>query len=420
MTESADATGRPSLPRGVVATSRRLAEAGHVAYLAGGCVRDRLLGLEPKDWDIATDARPDAVRGLFPGARSVGESFGIMLVRSHGLTIEVATFRTDGVYSDGRHPDVVAFTDAEHDATRRDFTINGIFEDPETGAIVDYVGGRDDLAARRVRAIGDPAARLREDRLRMLRAVRFAARFGFALDAPTADAIREGADQLDGVSRERIGHEVRSMLTHSNRAVAAWEMQYLGLDTPTLREPNCLAAPTMLARLPDRVAVSTALAAWLIDRHGEDPVEHVSRRRAWTEALVLSREEERGMRNALSTYRALTVEWRSLGVAAQKRVAASEGFAEAILLVRARDRQVFVDIQRHVSALATTGLAPTPLVTGEDLVEAGFRPGPPFKPVLDAVYDAQLEGAISSAEEGLQLARVIFEAVTSGRRPGPD
>lgn len=419
MTESADATGRPSLPRGVVATSRRLAEAGHVAYLAGGCVRDRLLGHEPKDWDIATDARPDAVRGLFPGARSVGESFGIMLVRSHGLTIEVATFRTDGVYSDGRHPDAVAFTDAEHDATRRDFTINGIFEDPETGAIVDYVGGRDDLAARRVRAIGDPAARLREDRLRMLRAVRFAARFGFALDAPTADAIREGADHLEGVSRERIGHEVRSMLTHSNRAVAAWEMQYLGLDAPTLREPNCLAAPTMLARLPDRVAVSTALAAWLIDRHGEDPVEHVSRRRAWTEALVLSREEERGMKNALSTYRALTVEWRSLGVAAQKRVAASEGFAEAILLVRARDRQVFVDIQRHVSALATTGLAPTPLVTGEDLVEAGFCPGPPFKPVLDAVYDAQLEGAISSAEEGLQLARVIFEAVTSGRRPGP-
>jgi poly(A) polymerase len=147
-----------------------LAGAGHIAYFAGGCVRDELLGLTPTDYDVATDARPEQVAALFGRVQRVGESFGIMLVRLGGRTIQVATFRADGVYTDGRHPDSVTFTDAAHDAARRDFTINGLFEDPIEGRVIDYVGGRADLEARLVRAIGDPHARLKEDRLRMLRA----------------------------------------------------------------------------------------------------------------------------------------------------------------------------------------------------------------------------------------------------------
>src|SRR5436190_9503965 len=227
MAETGGESGAGAVRQAAVHIVRTLVEAGHVAYFAGGCVRDRLMGHEPADFDVATDARPEEVKKVFPKLLHVGESFGVMLVRISGHEIHVATFRTDGVYSDSRHPDSVTFSDARHDAERRDFTINGLFENPLTGEIIDYVGGQKDLAAKVIRAIGDPHARLREDRLRMLRAVRFAARFGFAIEQETADAIRECASELVGVSRERIGQEVKRMLCDPNRAVAAWEMQYL-------------------------------------------------------------------------------------------------------------------------------------------------------------------------------------------------
>ena len=173
---------RPDLRAAAVEVVRVLTQTGYVAYFAGGCVRDRLLGLEPADYDVATDARPEAVGRLFRRSQHVGESFGVMLVSIMGHSLQVATFRTEGVYSDGRHPDTVAFSDAIHDAQRRDFTVNGLFEDPLRGQIIDFVGGQADLKAGLVRAIGDPGARLREDRLRMLRAVRFAARFEFKIE----------------------------------------------------------------------------------------------------------------------------------------------------------------------------------------------------------------------------------------------
>jgi poly(A) polymerase len=257
------------LREAAVEVVRRLAATGHVAYFAGGCVRDRLLGLAATDYDIATDARPDDVLRVFPRAQNVGQSFGVSLVRLGGHMIQVATFRTDGVYSDGRHPDEVTFSDAQHDAGRRDFTINGLFENPLTDEVIDYVGGRADLASKVVRAIGDAHARLREDQLRTLRAVRFAARFGFSIEPETADAIRASASELKGVSRERIGQEVRRMLADPNRAVAAWEMQYLGLDEAVLGEENRQVAPTRLGRLPDHADFPTALAAWLLDRRGD-------------------------------------------------------------------------------------------------------------------------------------------------------
>ncbi|MBT8486314.1 MAG: CCA tRNA nucleotidyltransferase [Phycisphaerales bacterium] len=389
------------------AVLEQLVDAGYESYFAGGCVRDRLMGRDPLDYDIATSARPEDVQRVFRHARGVGEAFGVMLVRRGGFTIEVATFRTDGVYADGRHPDTVVFSDAEHDASRRDFTINGIFENPLTEEVIDYVGGRRDLEMRVIRAIGDPAARLREDCLRALRAVRFAARFGFAIDGDTAEAIRTHAGTLTGVSRERIGQEVRWMLQDTNRAVAAWELQYLGLDASIFGAPNRLAAPRRLGRLPDDAGYAATLAAWIIDR-GHDDRGAVADE--WAKRLVLSNPEHRGLRRCLEVVRQLEQEWSRLGVAAQKRLAAGPGFRAGLLVLRADDPQAFVDVQRRVAVLRETGLAPEPLLDGADLIEAGFAPGPQFKRLLDAIYDAQLEGTVTDRSAALALARAIAAA----------
>jgi len=232
----------------------RLRAAGHVAYFAGGCVRDLLLGKRPKDWDVATDAPPARVREIFRNTQAVGAAFGVILVREGRSTVEVATFRTEGVYSDGRRPDEVAFTDAEHDARRRDFTMNGLFLDPENkaeggrqkaegnaerstsnaqrptfnvqtewGTVIDYVGGVADLRAGVVRAIGEASRRFGEDHLRLLRAVRFAARLGFMVQGETERAIVEHATKLKGISPERIAEELRMMLTPASRG-RAWAM----------------------------------------------------------------------------------------------------------------------------------------------------------------------------------------------------
>ena len=405
-----------STPRdAAVEIVRRLSEAGFTAYLAGGCVRDCLLGLDPKDYDVATDARPEQVRDLFPRAQGVGEAFGVMLVRLHGHMIEVATFRTDASYSDRRRPDSVTFSDAEHDAQRRDFTINGLFEDPLTDRIIDYVGGRSDLETRLVRAIGDPETRLEEDRLRMLRAVRFAARFGFTIEAQTAEAIQAAAGELAGVSRERIGQEVRWMLSHPNRAVAAWETQYLGLDRAVLEEPSRTPAPHRLARLPDVVGYSTALAAWLLDRWTGRQVELAEVAGRWSSSLVLSNVESRALRRTLDLHGRIRHQWGRLGVARQKRTASSKEFPEALMILRAEDAQAFVDVRRQVEQLAETGLAPTPLIDGMDLIGCGMEPGPLFQRVLEGVYDAQLEGLVETRDEALELARALEQHGSEGR-----
>ena len=393
---------------------RALADAGHTAYFAGGCVRDRLMGLEPTDYDIATDARPEQVKEIFPKVQTVGESFGVMLVRARRHTIQVATFRTEGVYSDGRRPDGVTFTTAEHDASRRDFTINGLFEDPLKNEVIDFVGGKADLEARIVRAIGDPFARIHEDRLRMLRAIRFMAKFGFSLDPDTADAIRACAKELKGVSRERVGEEVRRMLTDANRAVAAWELQYHGLDSAVLLEENRNVAPTRLGRLPDEAPYSTALAAWLLDRYGQNDEHLEETADRWADGLVLSNEERGGMKRAMELFNTLMTNWPSLGVAMQKRLAAKPEFTQAVHLLQATDRQIFVDVRRRVIDLSQTGLAPTPLIDGSDLIAMGMRPGPLFSRILESVYDAQLEGSIIDKKAALALARAVATTSSPG------
>ncbi len=405
------ATTHDDLRAAAVQIVRALAAGGHVAYLAGGCVRDRLMGLEPTDYDIATDARPEQVQALFHQAHYVGESFGVMLVRQHEHLIHVATFRTDGVYSDGRHPDSVTFSDAEHDAARRDFTINGLFEDPLTGTIIDHVGGRADLDARSIRAIGLPQARLQEDALRMLRAVRFAARFEFSIEEATADAIRSAAAAglLRGVSRERIGDELKRMLTHPNRASAAWELQCLELDRAVLDGAHRTVAPTRLGRLPDEAPYSSALAAWLLDRSEPDDESPSDRALRWSRALLLSNADQHGLCRILEIHETLLSSWPTLGIAAQKRLAAQPEFEQAVMILEASDRQTAVDVRSGVLELIRTGLAPPPLITGDDLIELGLAPGPAFRTVLDGVYDAQLEGGLASRDEALALARAIAD-----------
>jgi poly(A) polymerase len=414
MGEAGDEAGRShrrvDLRTAAVEVVRALVDAGHEAYFAGGCVRDRLMGGDPTDYDVATDARPDAVSALFRRAQRVGEAFGVMLVKHHGHPIQIATFRTEGVYSDGRHPDTVSFSDAEHDARRRDFTINGLFEDPLDGnRIIDYVGGRADLEAGVIRAIGDPEARLREDALRMLRAVRFAARFEFAIEGGTGEAIRAAAGDLRGVSRERIGQELKWMLSHPNRAVAAWELQYLGLDGAVLEEPCLTAAPRRLGRLAADAPYATALAAWLLDRADEAPdlIEHARR---WSRSLLLSNADRDALCRTLEIHQALTGPWPQLGVAGQKRLAARPDFEQALAVLKAGDNQAFVDVRRQVETLARTQIAPPPLISGEDLIGLGLTPGPLFKRVLDSVYDAQLEGSLGEKAEALRLAKAIAEA----------
>jgi len=454
---------------------RKLREAGHVAYLAGGCVRDTLLGGLPKDFDVATDAPPEVVQRIFPGGRAVGEAFGVILVktgrgrpfrgdhfrgrhfrgrhfRGGAVFTEVATFREEWGYSDGRRPDGVRFTDARHDAQRRDFTINGLFADPfgdvasldppagaggrsETGGrsgaggrlkkveglgvVIDYVGGLDDLEAKVVRAIGDADARFAEDYLRMLRAARFAARLGFTLESKTAAAIRPLAKYLGQVSRERIGAEVLMMMVHPTRAVAADLIQQLRLDAPALNEDHAEPPLPTLAALPADASAPVALAAWLLDRHARPPTpggaltpaaaaafiaQHgkrvVSR---WRGALCLSNEDRDALARTLRLL-AAAAQWDALGVARRKRLLADEGWGDAALVLAAIDAGFAQDVAKDAAALAEDGigLAPPALLGGDDLIALGLRPSPAFKRLLDGVYDAQLEGAVRDRDAAVR------------------
>ena len=382
-----------------------LRDAGFETYFAGGCVRDRLLSTAPTEYDIATAATPDEIRSIFPKAKNVGESFGVMLVRKNETTYDVATFRSDGEYKDHRHPTNVTFTDAKHDAMRRDFTINGLFEDPIEDKIIDFVGGKEDLEARIIRAIGDPHQRLADDHLRMLRAVRFAAYFSFSVEAETAEAIREHAPHLSGVSKERIGNELRRMLSHQNRGVAAWELQYLGLDVSILGEGSILTAPTRVGRLPAIADFPTALAAWIIDRHtSETNLQNIAKK--WREQLLLSNREFSALQEILALHTTLG-SWESLGIAKMKRLASADRFPSALAILQAEDRPMFVFVKQAISKLLKTGLAPEPFITGDDLVAIGIPSTPDIGTILNGVYDAQLEGGITSKIDAMALAKVI-------------
>ncbi len=405
----------PSHREDALTVVKRLRDNGHIAYFAGGCVRDMLLKIEPKDYDVATDAPPEVVRKLFSNTQAVGAAFGVILVRLHQSQIEVATFRTDGNYADGRRPAAVQFTTAEEDAKRRDFTINGVFFDPIGDRTIDYVAGQRDLQNRILRAIGDPTHRFAEDHLRLLRAVRFAARFNLTIEPLTAQAIQRHAEHLKRISPERIAEELRLMLTPASRVHAYRLLREFGLDRIILRFlPDCCEHGEVFAAIAQpEISIGLALGAMVLDARPAKLLTLPEIRTAASslrQALKISNEESDRFEGSLSFARLLLDPPPT--VATMKRFLAQPFARDAQTLMQAVGRTGILTGQvqlrtEQLRELEKTDVAPPPLLTGDDLTAARWTPGPLFKRVLDAVYDAQLEDRIQTHDQALQMAEEL-------------
>jgi len=422
-----------------------LRAAGHQALFAGGAVRDHLLQRPAADFDVATSAPPDAVMRLFPDHTPVGAQFGVVLVRELGAQIEVATFRTETSYKDGRHPTSVAYASTpEADVARRDFTINALLLDPATGTVLDFVGGRQDLAAGVIRAVGDPERRFSEDRLRMLRAVRFAARLGFEIEPQTWAAIERQAGEITRISAERVRDEILKMLTEG-RARRAFELlDRSGLLTAVLPEVAAMKGVEqppqyhpegdvwthtlmMLERLPAGVTPALALGVLLHDV-GKPPTfrrapDRIRFDRHAPVGAVMARAIGRRLRlssAACEQVEALVAEhmkWPELPKmreATRKRFLRRPDIEAQLSLLRLDcesshgDLSLYQLARQMLAAQPPEQLRPPRLLTGEDLIAMGYRPGPRFRPILDAVEDAQLEGRVADAQAARQFVSRHF------------
>jgi len=446
---------------------RRLRALGHVAYFAGGCVRDLLLGMVPKDFDVATSATPERVLEAFPRTEAVGAHFGVVLVISkdageEGVTeriaTEVATFRHDGAYSDGRRPDAVRFSlDAREDVLRRDFTINGLLLDAvayDAGdrledCVLDYVGGRGDLKARVVRAIGEPAVRFAEDKLRMLRAVRFAARLEFAMERRTMDAMWEQAATISVVSAERVREELTKILTEG-RARRGFELldearllaqvlpevkRLQGVEQPVEFHPEGDVWVHTLMLLEQLDAGASATLAWGMLLHDvgkpatftpPDPARAGDRIRfnghvdvgVAVARTILARlrfsGEDTEQILALVKHHMQFGDVMQMKQSTLKRFLRLPKFEEHLALHRADclsshgRLELYAFAKKHFEEMGEEQVRPALLLTGDDLIAAGYRPGPGFRGMLEAAEDAQLEGAVHTKEEALRLVRGLF------------
>jgi poly(A) polymerase len=436
-----------------------LRQRGFHAYLAGGCVRDLLLKREPKDYDVATDATPQQVLEIFPDAYAVGAQFGVVLVPfadrtsergladtvSKSKTVEVAAFRSDIGYSDGRHPDEVRFSrDPREDVVRRDFTINGMLLDPVSDEVLDFVGGRKDLAARIIRAIGDAARRFQEDKLRMLRGVRFAARFEYEIDPATFAAIQELADELHVVSRERVRDELTRMLTegHAHRAFQLLDESGLlenilpeisamkGVQQPAEFHPEgdvFVHTLMLLDHLPHPCPMTLAWGALLHDV-GKPPTFRVAADRIRFDDHVevgvkMAEEICRRLRfsnDETEQILALIQNHMRFGHVMRmkestlKKFMRLPRFEEHLALHRADvlashgNLGAYEYVQEKRNEIPPQMMRPAKLVTGDDLIAAGHAPGPKFREILNAVEDAQLEGRLLSRDQALEFVHREF------------
>ncbi|MBK8914568.1 MAG: CCA tRNA nucleotidyltransferase [Phycisphaerales bacterium] len=383
-----------------------LRAAGHQALLAGGCVRDLLRGMPPHDYDVATDALPARVVELFRATREVGASFGVVLVRRRDRWIEVATFRADGVYVDGRRPERVTFSDALHDAQRRDFTVNGMFLDPASGEIIDYVGGRADIRDGLIRAIGDPAARFAEDHLRLLRGVRFAARLGYRIEPGTAEAIRREAGSLSRVAAERIRDELERMFADHTRGRALFllhELNLLARLWPGAAEVARHADPMipLIARIEDDVSAGFELTMAILLSECA-----VGAQEAAAKGLALSNRQA-GAVAWLLQMRAALDDPAALSLAQLKRLVASEWF-DALSAWSRQRRAALPDaaarakvLESRIAGLHPDRIAPPPFVSGDDLLARGVVPGPLYKRVLSDLYERQLNETLRDRASAL-------------------
>ena len=439
-----------------------LRQRGFKAYLVGGCVRDLLLGREPKDYDVATDATPQQVMEIFPETYAVGAQFGVVLVpaadgdvesdtaterssRSHA--VEVATFRSDIGYSDGRHPDEVRFSrQPEEDVARRDFTINGMLLDPLSGEVLDFVGGKKDLEAGIVRAIGDPERRFAEDKLRMLRAVRFAARFQYTIDATTFRAIQKLAGQIEVVSRERVRDELTRMLTegHARRAFLLLDESGLlrnvlpqisamkGVEQPAEFHPEgdvFVHTLLLLDNLPHPCPPTLAWGALLHDvgkpptfRAAPDRIRFdghvevgVKMAEEICESLRFSNDETAQILALVENHMRFGHVTR-MKESTLKKFLRMPSFEEHMALHRAdclashRNLSTYEFLRQKLAEIPPEKMRPSPLVTGDDLIAAGHVPGPKFREILTAVEDAQLEGRLLSRDQALDFVHREFPA----------
>ena len=434
--------------------ARTLRDAGHQAYFVGGCVRDLELGREPADYDVSTDARPERVQELFPDSLAIGAQFGVILVTEGGAEVEVATFRSDIGYSDGRHPDSVVYTDsAKEDVLRRDFTINGLLLDPRSNEVLDYVNGRGDLRARIIRAIGEPERRFREDKLRLVRAVRFAARFNFAIVPETAAAIRKLAPEILVVSAERLRDELTKVLTEGAARRGFELLDELGLLSHVLPEISRMKGVEqppqfhpegdvwihtllMLEMLPAGASPTLAWGTLLhdvgkpptfapptgpegrirFDGHvevGTKMAEDICRRLRFsnddTEQIAAL------VANHLRFKDVLQMRQSTL-----KRFLRLPRFEEHLELHRLdclsshRNLENYDLVQRFLAETPPAEVRPARLISGDDLIGLGLKPGPDFKEILRNIEDAQLDGRIRTREEALAQAR---QALADKSRP---
>lgn len=425
---------------------RELRAAGHVAVLAGGCVRDLQLGRTPDDWDVATSASPAEVRRLFRRTVPVGVQFGVVLVVDDGAQVEVATFRREGPYPDHRHPATVASADPREDAGRRDFTINGMFLDPESGEVIDYVGGLADLRAGLIRAIGDPRARFDEDRLRLLRAIRFAARFGYRIEERTWEALCELAPGIAAIAWERIGDEIDRILREGAARRGFELLAASGLLAAVLPEVEAMRG---VAQPPEfhpegDVFVHTLCCLEQLsgDRHGEalrfavllhDVAKPVCAKRSPEGRIQFHGHAERGAEMTREICRRLrrsrevgeAAAWlvanhlryreaREMRVARLRRLLAEPAIDDLLELVRidlssgGRDLSLWRFCRERLAELGERERRPEPLLRGRDLIALGYRPGPAIGEILQRAYDAQLEGELRSAEEARAWALAHF------------
>lgn len=434
---------------------RVLADAGHQAYLVGGCVRDLVLGREPADYDVATDARPERVQELFPQSLAVGAQFGVIVVCQDSVEVEVATFRSDVGYSDGRHPDRVVYAGSpREDVLRRDFTINGLLMDPRTGGVLDFVGGREDLKAGIVRTIGSPEMRFAEDNLRMVRAVRFAARFSFAIEPLTFAVVRKLAPQVRQVSAERLRDELTKLLTEGTarrgfellheagllKALLPEVEKMKGVEQPRQFHPEgdvWTHTLLMLEKLPAGVSSTLAWGALLHDV-GKPPTftpptgpegrirfdDHVEVGTRMAEEICRQLRFSNDDTEQIASLVANHLRFKDvfqMRSSTLKRFVRLSKFDEHLELHRLDclsshgSLDAYEFLQRFLAETPPDQVRPPRLVTGDDLKRLGYTPGPLFREILQTVEDAQLEGRLGSREEAFAFIRARFSSQPSTR-----
>jgi poly(A) polymerase len=380
---------------------RRLRDAGFEALLAGGCVRDMLLKRRPNDYDVATNARPQDVSRLFRRTLKVGAKFGVVVVLIDNIQIEVATFRTESDYTDGRHPAKVSFTNAREDAARRDFTINAMFYDPVAKKVIDYYGGQQDLKNKVIRTVGDPTERFSEDYLRMLRALRFSTQLGFEIDPQTKSAVCDGAQNITKISGERIAAELEGILVSPNRAKGVSlliETGLAGVIFPDFADSDADFAVKVLANLPKEIDFALGLAGLFAGFPTQFAIEKC-------EPLKLSRNQYKHIAFLLDHRGKLL---NDLALSELKLLLAEPYFEDLFALQKAIQKASnqgigpLTKLQKKINQLKGVEIKPKPILTGHDLMALGAVPGPTLGQLSREMYIAQLEGKLQSADQANQ------------------